>query len=96
MMGVIYERRGDLDNAFREYSKALEYDYENPDLHIKLAIVYMKKSQLELAVEELKKASQYAPKDIRIHFVLALIYLDLTLNISEVLSKMLFKKVDVF
>ncbi|HEO64062.1 MAG TPA: tetratricopeptide repeat protein, partial [Candidatus Omnitrophica bacterium] len=74
MMGVIYESRGDLDSAYREYLRALEYDQGNSAVHIKLALIHLKKNQVDQAVEKLVKASRHAADNIKIHFILALIY----------------------
>lgn len=74
IMGLMYDKRGDSDNAAKEYIKALQSDYKNPIIHFKLASVYIDQNAVDKAIEELKVASKLDPEAVEPHAVLSVLY----------------------
>lgn len=73
-MGKVYEGAGDIDNAVKEYKKALKLDNEASYLHLSLASGYLKNNDIPRAIEELKAASLLDPDAIEPNAILALLY----------------------
>jgi Tfp pilus assembly protein PilF len=74
IMGVVCTDLGDLDNAIKEYRKALLADDKAALIHLNLAISLIKKNDPEAAVEELKEIEKLAPDSIEPHAILAILY----------------------
>ena len=80
----IYERLNELDKATKEYKAALKFDYNSPQIHLRLAIALLKQNQLSQAADELKLAIKYYETQtslpdqeasfIEAHTLLALVY----------------------
>ncbi|MFA4989340.1 MAG: tetratricopeptide repeat protein [Candidatus Omnitrophota bacterium] len=74
IMGVVYADLGDLDNAIKEYRKALLADDKVALIHLNLAISLIKQNAPAAAVEELKEIEKLAPDSIEPHAILAILY----------------------
>ncbi|MDD3344914.1 MAG: tetratricopeptide repeat protein [Candidatus Omnitrophica bacterium] len=71
---VYQEDLGDIDEAVREYRKAIDADKESYLLHLNLASAYIKKNDLASAVAELKLSVGLAPEAVEPRAILALVY----------------------
>ena len=61
-LGSYYEfRRGDLEEAIKEYKKALDLDPDYGDVHNDLAYIYTEKGDFSKAVEHLTKYASLSP-----------------------------------
>lgn len=74
IMGVYHEDLGQIDEAIKEYKKALKADDENLIIHLNLASSYIKKNDTATAIEELSQASRIDPEAVEPHALLALLY----------------------
>ncbi|MDD4899010.1 MAG: tetratricopeptide repeat protein [Candidatus Omnitrophica bacterium] len=74
IMGTMYDKLGDLNQAIEEYRKALKSDDSNAIIHLNLAASYIKNNELDKAIEELKVTVGLDPEAIEPHAILALIY----------------------
>ncbi|MFH1578134.1 MAG: tetratricopeptide repeat protein [Candidatus Omnitrophota bacterium] len=83
ILGGIYERLDDLDEAVGHYKAAVKADPNSPQLHLNLAVALIKQNNLKKAIFELKRAikldssaglEQSESISIEAHTVLALIY----------------------
>jgi len=74
IMGVMYDKLGNLDQAIDEYKQALKSDYDNSIIHLNLAVSFIKDNNFDKAIEELKVTIGLDPEAIEPHAILALIY----------------------
>ncbi|MDD5654007.1 MAG: tetratricopeptide repeat protein, partial [Candidatus Omnitrophica bacterium] len=72
IMGTMYDKLGDLNQAIEEYRKALKSDDSNAIIHLNLAASYIKNNELDKAIEELKVTVGLDPEAIEPHAILAL------------------------
>lgn len=74
IMAVICDDLDEIDEAIDEYKKALKTDYQNPVIHLNLAISYLKKNNSPEAIKELNLAVRLDPELVEPHAMLALLY----------------------
>ncbi len=74
-VGVILERKGEIDWAVTEYERSLSLDNNNGDARRRLADIYALKGNLKNAINEYRKILVKAPDNPVIHFKLAKVYL---------------------
>jgi Tfp pilus assembly protein PilF len=58
----IYEREGNIDDAIREYRRALDIDRDYVDAHYNLGLLYFHQGKFELAIEEFTEATRLQPR----------------------------------
>jgi Tfp pilus assembly protein PilF len=71
---VYQEDLGNVDEAIREYRKALDSDEDSSLLHLSLASAYIKKNDLSSATAELNRSVELSPDAVEPHAILALVY----------------------
>ena len=74
MMGIIYDRQGELQKAIEEYKQALEYATDKALIYIKIGRNYLKLNKIDEAKSYINKAIKLRPEDIETHSLLALLY----------------------
>jgi len=74
-MALLYDGKGELNLAVREYEEALKLDDENPLVHLNLAVTLIKNNEVSRAREELDYASKLSPQATEPHAILALLNL---------------------
>jgi type IV pilus assembly protein PilF len=58
----IYEREGKIDDAIREYKRALDIDRDYADAHYNLGVLYFHQGKFELAIEKFTEATRLQPR----------------------------------
>jgi Tfp pilus assembly protein PilF len=74
IMAVMYDDLGQADKAVEEYKKALKTGFENPAIHLNLAISYLKNNNFVKAREELSLVAKLNPEAVEPHALMALVY----------------------
>ena len=58
----IFEREGNIDDAIREYRRALDIDRDYVDAHNNLGRLYLQQGKNDLAIEEFTEATRLQPR----------------------------------
>jgi Tfp pilus assembly protein PilF len=58
----IFEREGKIDDAIREYRRALDIDRDYVDAHNNLGRLYLQQGKNDLAIEEFTEATRLRPR----------------------------------
>ena len=74
IMGTLCDDLGDVDEAIKEFRKALLIDGEVPQIRINLAISLIKNNKQAEAEKELKRAVKSDPEAVEPHAILAILY----------------------
>ncbi len=74
IMGTLCDDLGDVDEAIKEFKKALSIDAEASQIRINLAISLIKNNKQAQAEEELKRAIKSDPEAVEPHAILAILY----------------------
>lgn len=61
-LGYVHGLRGDIDSEIDSYKRALRYDRNNDDIHLKLGAAYEKKNMFKEALAEHNKAYKINPE----------------------------------
>lgn len=64
MRAIIYEKKGDIEKAFSDYSKVIELEPNGKGVEIvytNRATIYLKKGEYDKAIEDYNKAAKIAP-----------------------------------
>jgi len=70
----VYEHLGQIEDAIREYKKALAIERNNAAIHLSLAVSYVKNNEIKKAIEEAKLAAGLSQAQVEPHAILALLY----------------------
>jgi len=73
-LGMVYSKKGRLDEAISEQKKALAIDPNLAGAHTNLGLFYAKKDRLDDAISEYKKAIAIDPHHEKAHYNLGLSY----------------------
>lgn len=79
-LGVSYERKGELDNALKEYKKELK---KLPVAYLYIGNIYFKKNEFDEAESYYKKAIENDPRNADAYNNLAWLYYTKKENIDE-------------
>ncbi len=74
LMGSFYERQDNLDEAIREYKKAIELDPNSAWPHLRMGTAYIRKYEFDKAIVELKQAKRIDDANLEAGLLLALLY----------------------
>jgi Tfp pilus assembly protein PilF len=74
LLGVIYFRKGMLDEAFSELTRAVALNPRNAEAHNYLGITLSEKSWTAAAEQEIRRAIELNPQYADAHFNLAVLY----------------------
>jgi superkiller protein 3 len=85
-LGLLYEEKGDLNEAMEEYKKEIEIHPRAYPAHFNLALLYRKMGLLRDQVRELREAIDSNKKYARAYLFLAKAYCDLNENYDEAIS----------
>jgi len=69
--GMVMLKRGQLDTAIREFSKAVEIDPMMSEAHLQLGCLYLDKNQLDNAEQAINKAIEADPDSVQAKICLA-------------------------
>ncbi len=64
-MGSLYEARGEIDKAIREYETALRYDPASPDINAALLVLYYEQGKFERAIRFGESATKHGDASVR-------------------------------
>lgn len=73
-LAKIYEREGKIDEAIREYKRALDIDRDYVDAHNSLGILYLQQDRVDLAIQEFDEATRLSPRVALYHRNLGVAY----------------------
>ena len=73
-LGNVYLNSGMVDNALKEYEKALKTHPDNPRVHYALGNVYQENGEIDKAEKSYKRAVEISPQYLKAHEGLAQIY----------------------
>ncbi len=73
-LGVIYQDRGELDEAVQQYSLALQKDPAYALAHINLGIIYYSQGSVDKAVKQFRKAIENNPGFSKAHYNLGRVF----------------------
>ena len=73
-LAKIYEREGKIDDAIREYKRALDIDRDYVDAHNSLGILYLQQDRVDLAIQEFDEATRLSPRVALYHRNLGVAY----------------------
>src|SRR5437016_14164316 len=76
-LGVVYAHLNKLDDAIREYHRALGLQPALPGVYLNLGIAYFRKNDFWRAVEPLRKFLSFEPKNSQAERLLGLSYAEL-------------------
>lgn len=76
LIGVTETKLGDLDDANRDYRRAIALDPSAVNPYKNLGVNYLTTKQYDISGKELLKAEALAPRDQFVHYYLATLYLD--------------------
>lgn len=79
-LGVTYEKKGELDNALKEYKEASK---KLPAAYLYIGNIYFQKDEFDMAESYYKKAISKNPKNADAHNNLAWLYFIETKNLDE-------------
>jgi tetratricopeptide (TPR) repeat protein len=77
--GLIYQGKGDSDNAMLDFTRAIQLDKENIDFLITRANFYIQTNQSHFAYSDLSKAIELNPEEAEYYYYRAYILLNLNL-----------------
>jgi tetratricopeptide (TPR) repeat protein len=84
ILGTTYEQLSQLQQAGREYQRALRYNPEFASAYNNLGIIYGRTGNPDMAIRQLKKAIQLEPDYAKAYFNLGVIYQNAdSLNLAE-------------
>ncbi|MFA7000075.1 MAG: tetratricopeptide repeat protein [Candidatus Paceibacterota bacterium] len=75
-LGAMYYLDGNIDEAEKEYKKALDLNWNEPMAHNNLGLVYASQGKLEDAEKEYKKEIEVNPSYDNVYFNLGLLYFE--------------------
>src|SRR5262245_48577523 len=75
LLGSIYDRMGQLDDAIRCYLRAIELDPGVAAPFNNLGIAYLRKNDVDRAIQAFRRALQVEPENIFSHYNLGIVYL---------------------
>ena len=64
-LGAVHHRLGELDEAFQQYSEALNFNYANVDALVGSAEIQLSRGKTAAAISALKRAIEIDPEGIR-------------------------------
>lgn len=73
-LGILYEKRGLINQAEKHYRIAIELDSKFSEALINLGNLYLKQKDYASAIQILQKAIEADPNNSKIHFLLATVY----------------------
>ncbi|UCE19998.1 MAG: tetratricopeptide repeat protein [Gemmatimonadota bacterium] len=73
-MGLYFERIGMYDEAYKEYTKALEIDSLNPGVHYDLGSLAMGRGSFKEAIQDFQKVLEFEPSNVTTRYLLAQCY----------------------
>ncbi|MFQ5882492.1 MAG: tetratricopeptide repeat protein [Candidatus Methylomirabilales bacterium] len=73
-LAKIFEQQGKLDQAIREYRRALDIQPDYVEAHNNLGILYLREGKTNLAIREFTKATHLSPKRAIYHRNLGIAY----------------------
>lgn len=73
-MGILHEKMGDDDEAYRCHQRALELDGDQPDAHLRLAILCMRNQADDEAFAHLKKVTALQPNHFAAHYRMGILH----------------------
>ncbi|MFH1847903.1 MAG: tetratricopeptide repeat protein, partial [Candidatus Omnitrophota bacterium] len=73
-LGLLYDSENQVKEAIKEYQKALEYDYSQPSIHIRIGADCLFLGDTKKAVKYFKLAKRFDPQDKKTRELLALVY----------------------
>ncbi len=78
-LGIVYEKKGKIDDALRSYEQALKLDPRISEAHLNLGIALSKKGRYERAKKEISKSLRLNPSYSKAWYNLGLVYCELGL-----------------
>jgi Flp pilus assembly protein TadD len=73
-LGVVHLRKGRIEDAYNELTRAVAIDPRNSEAHNYLGIVMTEKGWITAGEEEIRRAIELKPEYADAHFNLAVIY----------------------